>query len=523
MNISNTQIANFWNQYDRFLKNIPITEIPHDLSYNLSKLCQSNLSQAFAVFKTIELDALKKLEAYHSQVQQLKLDIQKVLKNNHKIFLLGCGASGRLAMLLKRLWETDHPQQNNLVCVAAAGDISLIKSVEQFEDKEDFGIKQLLFQGYTPNDLVIGLSASGESPFILAAVKYAAETSIYKPYLVCNNPVSIIMDRNPKLGLFQTSFKSSIATMGKPQRESTEIKNSIKILALEIGPMALTGSTRLQATTAMQIALGSALLDKNFSLTLKNCQHTIENIDLEQLANITLAESDVLQKNEYVLYTTANLILGLSLLADTTERSPTFNITPFEDSNGKSSNFSPFYLNLTNTNNAKECWNRLFGSQPTCLNWPEFPETSDEYINGFDLSDSSPRKKAKYLPKKQHPQTWNINKNYLSVKFLDNNFETTLSNDLFEQTIIFKFLLNSHSTIMMGRLGYFQGNLMISLKPSNNKLIDRAIRYIIFILKSSYQIDIEYKAVADILFKELPNLQDNESIVLKVVTLIHKS
>lgn len=492
----------FWTHYTRFLKNTPITEQVNTKSYNLSELCRNNLEEAFTLFKTIEQDSISNLHQYIPQILQFQKDLQKTLTSNNRIFLVGCGASGRLSVLLKRLWDTYYPDANKqIVAVAAGGDISLIKSIEQFEDREELGIKQLLAEGYTKNDLVVGLSASGESPFILSTIDYASKTSCYKPYLVCNNQNSIIIERNTKI---------------------EPLINSINTLNLDVGAMALTGSTRLQATTAMQIACAIAILNKHPEQTIQDCQTLVQNINFTDFSAITESEAEALRQKEYILYTTNNAILGLVLLADTTERSPTFNLTPFENQNQLNNYFSPFYLSLSIANDINDCWQKLLGQTPTSLNWEEFIETTPEYLNGFDLSRNSKRSSAQYLPQVQHQEIWNINNNTLSVKFASAEFNISLPIDVFERTIIYKALLNSHSTILMGRLGYFYGNLMIALKPSNHKLIDRTIRYAIFILKTTHHLDVDYRTVANTLFNEISSLQPNESIVLKVVNSVMK-
>lgn len=504
MKLSPSQIKEFWLHQKKFLGNPLITETPHELSSNLSYLCKNNLSTAFNVFQQIELQSIAALRQYIPAIESFKKHILLALENNNKIFLVGCGASGRLAMLIKRIFEEENPQQNKLlVCVAAAGDISLIRSVEEFEDHTEFGVKQLIAQGYTNNDLVVGLSASGESNFILGAIDYAAKNSIHKPYIICNNPITAIITRNPK----------HIAAK----------KNYINVLSLDVGAMALTGSTRLQATSAMQIVLALAFKRNKTTIAsqIDEIYNLLAKIPLEDLSEITTIEATLLKNKNYILYTTNNRILGLSLLADTTERAPTFNLPPFENQNNlPSNNFSHFYLNIQNTHNAADVWQQLFANDPTCLNWSGFNETTSQYINGFDLSNSSKRYLGSYLPQKQYLSSWQINNKMLQIKLQDKSYTINLPGDLWHQSLIFKLLLNSYSTLMMGRLGFFVGNLMVSLKPSNYKLIDRAIRYIIFTLKFTHDVDVEYKIVADILFKELPKLQANESIVLKIVNLL---
>lgn len=499
--LSDMQIKEFWKEYSRFYKTGLNTETPHPKTYNLSQLAQSNLTQALQLFQELELETIEKIKENISSITELQQSINNCFKNNNKVFLIGCGASGRLCMLLKRLWELSNPDNSKqIISICAAGDVSLIKSIEQFEDKPDFGIKQLLQQGFSKNDLLIGLTASGESPFILAAISHAAKISRYKPWLVFNNSISSLLLRNPK-----------------------HIVNThdIQSLALNIGPMALTGSTRLQATSAMQVALGLALLhhkNNDFLNEIDNIYNTIKSFPLINLAPITDKETEIFLKKEFILYETNDIILGLNLLADLTERSPTFNLPPFENNNKANQIFSPFYLSLTNIKNSKEAWNFLLGQDPICLNWENFPKTTLSYIEGFDLSKNSLRATSNYLPSTQHREVWQIKNNLLKIQLDDIyvKFQIIPQNILLA-SLIYKLCLNAHSTIMMGRVGNFEGNLMLSLNPTNFKLIDRAIRYSQFLLKKHHNLNIDYKVVAEVTFQEIENLKPNESIVKKVV------
>ncbi len=484
----------FWNEYKRFLHANLVTESPHHLSYNLSELCQTDLQEAFTVFKTIELNAVDSMISYTPVIEKLRTDISSCLKNGNKIFLIGCGASGRLAMLLKRIYEFEHINAaKQIISISAGGDTTLIKAIEKFEDRKQYGFKQLLEQGYTNKDLVIGLSAGGESPFILGAIEFANQSSRYKPWLVFNNPIDIILKRNPE-----------------------HIVQNINAMCLDVGAMALTGSTRLQATTAMQMAVALAFTNKNIPHEIKQISSTIKALPLEHLAKITKKEADIIKNNEYVLYTTDNPLLGLSLLADITERSPTFNITSFENyTEIDNKNYSPFYLKLDNVNSPNEVWQMLFGQDPICLNWADFSATAIDYINGFDLSNNSPRANGAYLPKKQHLLSIKPHEGLINITLDDEKLSFELPRDILYKTIIYKLILNSHSTLMMGSLGYFNGNMMLSLKPSNFKLIDRAIRYSQFIINKN--LPLTYHEVAKIVFAEIKKLQPGQSIVKQVV------
>jgi N-acetylmuramic acid 6-phosphate etherase len=77
-------------------------------------------------------------------------------------------------------------------------------------------------------------------------------------------------------------------------------------------------------------------------------------------------------------------------------------------------------------------------------------------------------------------------------------------------------ILNTHSTLVMGRLGRYEGNIMTYVRASNNKLIDRAIRYIDLILRNK-NITLSYEDLAQILFEMIEKTPVDHAIVLATV------
>ena len=98
--------------------------------------------------------------------------------------------------------------------------------------------------------------------------------------------------------------------------------------------------------------------------------------------------------------------------------------------------------------------------------------------------------------------------------FLDVPFKDPLCHHL-----ILKMILNTHSTLIMGRLGRYQGNVMTYVKASNNKLIDRSIRYVDLILRSR-GISVTYSEICYALYDVLESMPLNQSVVLNTVDRI---
>ncbi|MCB0357871.1 MAG: hypothetical protein KDD40_12730, partial [Bdellovibrionales bacterium] len=89
------------------------------------------------------------------------------------------------------------------------------------------------------------------------------------------------------------------------------------------------------------------------------------------------------------------------------------------------------------------------------------------------------------------------------------------------QHCILKMLLNSHSTLVMGKLRRYKNNLMTWVKPSNGKLIDRACRYVQYLLQFRGQ-QVPYEVVVKELFEQIKLINNTDSIVLKTYESLKK-
>src|ERR1035441_7211552 len=111
----------------------------------------------------------------------------------------------------------------------AGGDFALIKSVEGFEDFTEFGKKQIGDLGVAANDVVFAITEGGETSFVIGTAWKGLEVGA-KVYFVYNNPDDILCQHD---------------------KRSREIIQELRIetINLTTGPMSITGSTRMQATT----------------------------------------------------------------------------------------------------------------------------------------------------------------------------------------------------------------------------------------------------------------------------------
>jgi N-acetylmuramic acid 6-phosphate etherase len=142
-----------------------------------------------------------------------------------RLFYAGAGTSGRLGLLdAVECGPTFGIPDNLIIPILAGGDNAFLKAAEGAEDNTDAAITALQAHGFSAADGLIGIAASGSTPFTLAALTYANQAGAFTGAIV-NNPAS-------------------------PIAQAAQIA-----IEIESGPEIIAGSTRLSAGTTQKIAL----------------------------------------------------------------------------------------------------------------------------------------------------------------------------------------------------------------------------------------------------------------------------
>ncbi|MFB5662174.1 N-acetylmuramic acid 6-phosphate etherase [Alteribacillus sp. HJP-4] len=150
---------------------------------------------------------------------------QRMKNESGRLIYSGAGTSGRIGVLdASECPPTFRIDPSRVIGISAGGEKSFFRSLESAEDEEEAGKKDLSNINITPHDTVIGITASGRTPYPIGALKYAQEAGALTVSL-SSNPDSLI---------------------------SKTAEYSIEVLT---GPEILTGSTRLKAATAHKMVL----------------------------------------------------------------------------------------------------------------------------------------------------------------------------------------------------------------------------------------------------------------------------
>lgn len=251
---------------------INVTESPSNFE-NLDKMSVESLLRSIN-----EEDSKVHLAVKQAlpQIQSLVEQMEKRMLNGGRIFYLGAGTSGRLGVLdASEIPPTFGVPETVVIGLIAGGDTALRKSVESAEDDVDKAWETLTSLSITKNDTVIGIAASGTTPYVIEGVNRARENGILTGCITCN-PDSLLA-------------------------KAAEFP-----IEAVVGPEFVTGSTRLKSgtaqkmilnmiTTSLMIRLGKVKGNKmvNMQLTNKKLVERGARMIAEEL-QLSLEESKLL-------------------------------------------------------------------------------------------------------------------------------------------------------------------------------------------------------------------------------------
>lgn len=325
------------------------TESPHPRTRDLSDTGKRDAAAGLEMLFDVDRDVLAKCREWTASGAAGKIgrEVTERLLNGGKIFFTGCGATGRLSIQLTAIWR-DYWQrrresggvsarvaeewENRAFSVMAGGDFALIKAVEGFEDYDPFGRKQIEELGVAEGDVVFAITEGGETSFVIGTAWKGLEKGA-KVYFVYNNPDDLL----------SAHVERSRKVIEEP---------GIEKINLTTGPMAITGSTRMQATSVqlcvMLAVLETVLAEISERTGVGSSGATASSGVAERLAagieevHGTL-QSDAVRKQIAALVEREEAIyrakgrnnyfanrLAIDVLTDTTERSPTFCIPAFK-------------------------------------------------------------------------------------------------------------------------------------------------------------------------------------------------
>jgi N-acetylmuramic acid 6-phosphate etherase len=199
---SSTEKESHYNNLDQ----MSVAEILKDINYE---------------DKTVAISVSKALP----QIEKLATVVTGRMKAGGRLFYIGAGTSGRLGVVdASECPPTFGVPFDMVVGIIAGGDGAIRKAVEFAEDDAEQAWKDLSAYNITDKDVVVGIAASGTTPYVIGGLKAANENKIATGCVVCNS--------------------------GSPV--AAEAQYPVEVVT---GPEFLTGSTRMKAGTAQKLVL----------------------------------------------------------------------------------------------------------------------------------------------------------------------------------------------------------------------------------------------------------------------------
>jgi N-acetylmuramic acid 6-phosphate etherase len=200
------------------------TEQRHPNSWNLDQL---PLPEAIELLICAEAKIPAALLAESASIERALRRIIRSFRQGGRLFYAGAGTSGRLGVLdASECPPTFRSPPDQVQGIIAGGQEALWKAVEGAEDDPEAGRHAVVFRGINAKDVLVGIAASGRTPFVWGALEEARR----------RHAVTVLICFNPNLRI--------------PRGKKPNV-----IICPDTGPEILTGSTRLKAGTATKILL----------------------------------------------------------------------------------------------------------------------------------------------------------------------------------------------------------------------------------------------------------------------------
>ena len=427
-----------------------------------------------------------------------------------RVVFSGCGATGRLSILLESMWRdffhrraaelTDEERAlaDRSASIMTGGDFALIRSVEFFEDFAEGGRRQAAALNVGEGDTFVAITEGGETSSVLGTLKYAAENGA-RCFLVFNNPADLLRKHLDRC------------------REAID-NPKVTVIDLYCGSMSVAGSTRMQATSSEQVLCSCALeatlcrvlprfaneTSADYTLAFENLLAGLESP--EGRAGLVRAiefEKGVYEAGGRVTYLADKCMLDL--FTDNTERAPTFMIPPIRSRREKNLAQSwAFVKNPLHT--TEECWSEMMRRRPRCLDFTADDARSLGMPQGFvdnppaikysdlvtymignepapERIDGFARAAAVVLRVPGETPDFAAAADRLAAAWPEKaefRFDFPIADSPLEiwKHLAVKLAFNCLSTGTMAAMGRVAGNWMSNVAMSNKKLIDRNIRLV---------------------------------------------
>ena len=285
---------------------------------NLNSLDLDNKStiEIVNLFSEADKEPQKAVNQAIPEIVQAIDQITLKLKSKGKLFYIGSGTSGRLGVLDASECPPTFCSSPELVQgIIAGGEAALTKSSEKLEDIAGLAIDNLKEKKFTKNDVLIGITASGRTPYVLAALNYSKNlkaltisiSSVPRSESSITSDIDIRLLTGPEVLAGSTRFKAGTATKMALNIISTSVMIKLgKVYGNRMIDLSVSNNKLLDR--ALGILIDIASVNKEYGLELLN--KTNGSVKLSLL--IALSNLDILQAKELLDDSKGNLRTALA-------------------------------------------------------------------------------------------------------------------------------------------------------------------------------------------------------------------
>jgi len=203
---------------------LEVTESRNSASLHIDR---KTTSEIVSIINKEDERVPKAVEAAHDEIVYVIDKVVECFKRGGRLFYIGAGTSGRLGVLdASECPPTYGVPATMVVGLIAGGRNALTNSIEGAEDDREAGIRDVKTQNLCENDTLIGITANGGAPYVMAALEYANSVGAFTAAISCNEDAK----------LFDLVEKGAR-------------------IYLPVGPEIVTGSTRMKSGTAQKLTL----------------------------------------------------------------------------------------------------------------------------------------------------------------------------------------------------------------------------------------------------------------------------
>jgi len=200
------------------------SKITEQINQKSANINSKNIIEILEIFNSEDYNVLDAIKNVSLDLEKLIIDVIDSFNDDGRLFYVGSGTSGRLGILdASECPPTFGTNPSMVQGIIAGGSNAVFKSIEGAEDSSDDGEKIIMDKTINDNDVVIGISASGTTPYVLGALRKSYEIGAKTALIQCN-----------------------------VSEKKKYINHHINVI---VGPEIISGSTRMKAGTATKIIL----------------------------------------------------------------------------------------------------------------------------------------------------------------------------------------------------------------------------------------------------------------------------